>query len=50
VREGIDSFIGLWNAAVDSGAVGLEDDLEDALRKVDAAGGLYAASGSARSV
>jgi len=45
VRDGIEIYIGLWRAALEKSVVEASDDLETALRKVDAAGGLYVIAG-----
>lgn len=45
VQDGIEIFLGLWRTALEKGVVESSDDLETALRKVDAAGGLYSVAG-----
>ena len=43
VREGIETYLGLWHRAVDKGVADLGDDVAVALEKVERAGGLYRA-------
>ena len=44
VKDGIEIYVGLWRTAAEKGVVALSDGLEEALEKIDRAGGLYAAS------
>lgn len=44
VRDGIDSFIELWRGALGRGVVSEDDQVSDALAKIDSVGGLYKAA------
>ena len=44
VREGIEIYIELWKKALERGVVTLNDEMPDALRKIDEKGGLYKAT------
>lgn len=44
VREALDVYLGLWDRAVTKGVVSQEDPVEEALAKIDKAGGLYEAT------
>jgi len=45
VREALDVYIDLWENAIKNGKVEREDEIADAVAKVDASGGLYHAAG-----
>jgi hypothetical protein len=44
VREGIETYLGLWRKAMEKGAVKPSEELESALAKIEAKGGLYEAA------
>ncbi len=44
VREGLETFIGLWEKAIENGVVSDADSVEAALAKLEKAGGLYRAA------
>ncbi|MDE1853074.1 MAG: hypothetical protein KGI38_04905 [Thaumarchaeota archaeon] len=44
VKEGLEIYIGLWKKAIEKGIVGEADGIDDALVKIDKAGGLYKAA------
>ncbi len=44
VKDGIEIYIELWEKAIKRGIVGPDDDVESALQKIDASGGLYKAA------
>ncbi len=44
VKEGLDTFIGLWRRATEKGVVDPDDEMAVALDKVERAGGLYGAA------
>jgi hypothetical protein len=44
VREGIEAYLGLWRKAIEKGVVKPAEELESALAKVEAKGGLYEAA------
>lgn len=44
VREGLETYVDLWRKAVARGIVDLEDPVDDALGKLERAGGLYKAA------
>ncbi len=44
IREAIDIYIDLWRKTIDRGIVDATDDIDKALSKIDAKGGLYQAS------
>ena len=41
VKEGIETYIGLWQRAIEKGIVLPEDEIDAALAKVEEGGGLY---------
>lgn len=41
IKEAIDIYVGLWKKAISNKIVSPEDDIEEALEKIDRAGGLY---------
>ena len=45
IREALDIYIELWERVVERKVVSDDDEVEDALSKMDKAGGLYQASG-----
>jgi hypothetical protein len=45
IREALDIYVGLWDEAIKNGTVSEEDEVSEALSKLDKAGGLYEASG-----
>lgn len=45
VKEGLEIYVGLWKKAIEEGVLSAEDSVDDALRKLDEAGGLYKATG-----
>ncbi len=45
VKLGLELYIELWKKAIQRGIVSESDRVDDALAKVDAAGGLYQAAG-----
>lgn len=44
VKEGLEIYIDLWKKAIEKGIVSPEDGVDDALAKLDRAGGLYKAT------
>jgi hypothetical protein len=44
VKEGIETYVGLWRKAIKKGVVEQSEELEGALGKVEARGGLYEAA------
>ena len=44
VKEAIELYVGLWEKAIDRGVVAEQDEIDGALSKIEAAGGLYAAA------
>ncbi len=44
VKDGIEIYIELWEKAIKRGIVSSDDDVESALQKIDASGGLYKAA------
>lgn len=46
VRDALEIYIELWESAIKNGKVGREDEIGDAVAKVDASGGLYQAAES----
>ncbi len=44
VKDGIEIYIELWEKAIRKGIIGPDDDVESALQKIDASGGLYQAA------
>jgi len=44
VQQGLEIYVGLWDKVVQKGIVSPSDDLETALAKVEALGGLYQAA------
>ncbi len=45
IRDAIDIYVGLWKNAAEKGVISMEDDVEEALQKIEEAGGLYSAAG-----
>ena len=45
IKDALEIYIDLWDAAIDKGIVGEGDDVPTALSKLDRAGGLYEAAG-----
>ncbi len=45
VRMGLELYIGLWKRAMERGVIGEGDSVDDALVKIEEAGGLYEADG-----
>ena len=45
VKEGLEIYVELWKKAIRNGVVSTEDDVEEALEKIEEGGGLYAAAG-----
>ncbi len=45
VREGLEIYIGLWEKAIERGAVAESDPIDAALAKIEERGGLYSAAG-----
>ncbi|MDG7008160.1 MAG: hypothetical protein JRN06_07935 [Nitrososphaerota archaeon] len=45
VKEGLEIYISLWRKAMDRGVVAATDGVDDALAKIESAGGLYVAAG-----
>lgn len=44
VKDGIEIYIELWEKTIKKGIVSPDDDVESALQKIDASGGLYKAA------
>ncbi len=44
IKDGIEIYIELWEKAIRRGIVSPDDDVESALQKIDASGGLYKAA------
>lgn len=45
IREALDIYISLWDKAIENGTVSEEDEIGDALSKIEEAGGLYETAG-----
>jgi hypothetical protein len=45
VKDGLEVYVELWKRAMSNGVVSAEDEVEAALEKIEARGGLYAAAG-----
>jgi len=45
VKESLEIYVRLWESAIRNGVVSRKDEVGDALRKIDARGGLTAAAG-----
>ena len=45
VKEGLEMYIDLWKKAIERGVVGEGDKVDEALVKIERAGGLYKAAG-----
>ena len=45
VKEGLEIYIGLWRRAMERGIIVGTDGVDDALVKIENAGGLYVAAG-----
>ena len=45
VKEGLEMYVDLWKKAIERGVVGEGDKVDEALVKIDRAGGLYKAAG-----
>ncbi len=45
IKEAIEIYVGLWKSATEKGIISMNDELEDALEKIEDAGGLYRAAG-----
>jgi hypothetical protein len=45
VRESLEIYIQLWERAIRNGVVTRDEAVAEALKKIDAKGGLYAAAG-----
>ncbi|MDG6910828.1 MAG: hypothetical protein JRN18_00570 [Nitrososphaerota archaeon] len=46
VKEGLETFIALWEKAIENGVVSDTDSVDAALAKLEKAGGLYRAAGA----
>ena len=44
VRQGVEAYVELWRKAIENGVVEATDELNDALQKIEAKGGLLKAS------
>ncbi len=44
IKDALDIYIELWESSIKNGTVSGEDSIEDALAKLDEAGGLYSAA------
>ncbi|MBI3840384.1 MAG: hypothetical protein HY297_00255 [Thaumarchaeota archaeon] len=44
VKDGLQIYVGLWRKAMENGVVAGSDDVEEALQKIEGAGGLYKAA------
>jgi hypothetical protein len=44
VKDGLQIYIDLWSKAIEKGVLSSADDVESALEKLDAKGGLYKAA------
>jgi hypothetical protein len=44
IKDAIEIYIDLWEKVIKKGIVGGDDDVESALIKIDASGGLYKAA------
>ena len=44
VQDALDIYVELWKSVVEKGTITSTDSLEDALSKIDKAGGLYKAA------
>ena len=45
VREGLEIYVSLWRKALERGVIAETDGVDDALMKIEGAGGLYKAAG-----
>ena len=45
VKEGLEMYIDLWKKAIERGVILETDEVDDALVKIEDAGGLYKAAG-----
>jgi len=45
IRDAIDIYLDLWARAIEQGTVSDDDEIGEALSKLDKAGGLYGAAG-----
>lgn len=45
IREALDIYVELWDRVIKKGVVSEEDEVSEALSKLDKAGGLYEAAG-----
>jgi len=45
VREGLETYIGLWRKAIEKEVIAETDRVDDALAKIEGQGGLYVAAG-----
>ena len=44
IREALEIYIQLWESVMRKGVIGPDDDIGEALKKIDASGGLYKAA------
>ncbi len=44
VREALEIYIQLWESVIRKGVVGSDDEIGEALKKIEASGGLYQAA------
>ena len=44
IKEALGIYIELWESVIRKGLVGPDDDIGEALKKIDASGGLYQAA------
>jgi hypothetical protein len=45
VKEGLEIYISLWRRAMERGVIAGTDGVDDALAKIEKAGGMYVAAG-----
>jgi len=45
IKEALDIYADLWDKVVENGTVSEDDEVSEALSKIDRAGGLYEAAG-----
>jgi hypothetical protein len=44
IKEALEIYIQLWERVIEKGLIGPDDSIDEALKKIDASGGLYHAA------
>jgi hypothetical protein len=44
IREALEIYIQLWESVIEKGLIQPDDEIDEALKKIDASGGLYHAA------